>query len=442
MMTRDAEKNGFGRGQVQYRLKDWGVSRQRYWGTPIPMIYCDKCGTQPVPIEELPVELPIIEEFTGRGKSPLAQVSDFVDTACPACGGEARRETDTMDTFVDSSWYFYRYCDPKNDSAPFDIDKVKYWAPIDFYSGGVEHAILHLIYSRFFCKVFRDLGLVQHDEPFERLLTQGMVLRHGNVMSKSKGNVVDPDEMTATFGADALRLYEMFVAPPEKEIEWTDTGLEGSARFLGRVWRLVMPFAPVISTGDIPGLDAVDLGDAERNLRRKTHNTIRRVSEDLHPRVHLNTAVSALMELVNDLYGYCENMKLGPMASDPDRSMTEASSASLAVVQEGTEALVLLLSPFTPHLAEELWEAMGHDDGVELAGWPEYDESVARAEELVLPVQVNGKVRARMTVPIDTPDGTLKEMALSQPQVRAHTEGKEIRRVVLVQRKLVSIVAK
>ena len=442
VMTRDAEENGFGRGQVQYRLKDWGVSRQRYWGTPIPMIYCDKCGTQPVPIEDLPVELPIIKEFTGRGKSPLAQVSDFVDTTCPECGEEARRETDTMDTFVDSSWYFYRYCDPKNDSAPFDIDKVKYWAPIDFYSGGVEHAILHLIYSRFFCKVFRDLGLVQHDEPFERLLTQGMVLRHGNVMSKSKGNVVDPDEMTATFGADALRLYEMFVAPPEKEIEWTDTGLEGSARFLGRVWRLVMPFAPVIATGDIPGLDTVELGDAERNLRRKTHTTIRRVSDDLHPRVHLNTAVSALMELVNDLYGYCEKMNIGPMSSDPDEAIAEASSASLAVVQEGTEALVLLLSPFTPHLAEELWEAMGHDDGVELAGWPEYDELVARAEELVLPVQVNGKVRARMTVPIDTPDETLKEMALSQPQVQAHTNGKEIGRVVLVQRKLISIVAK
>lgn len=441
-MTRDAEANGYGRGQVQYRLKDWGVSRQRYWGTPIPIIYCDACGTQPVPLDALPVELPIIKEFTGRGKSPLAQVPDFVETTCPTCGSEATRETDTMDTFVDSSWYFYRYCDPRNDDAPFDVDKVKYWAPIDFYSGGVEHAILHLIYSRFFCKVFRDLGLVQHDEPFERLLTQGMVLRHGNVMSKSKGNVVDPDEMTAAFGADALRLYEMFVAPPEKEIEWTDAGLEGSARFLGRVWRLVMPFAGVISTGDIPDLDSVEFGDAERNLRRKTHNTIRRVSEDLYPRVHLNTAVSGLMELVNDLYGYCEMMRIGPMSGDSDAPIAGASSASLAVIQEATEALVLLLSPFTPHLAEELWEAMGHGDGVEAAGWPKCDESVARAEELVVPVQVNGKVRARMTVPVDTPDEALKEMALSQPQVQAHTTGKEIARVVLVQRKLVSIVAK
>jgi len=284
--------------------------------------------------------------------------------------------------------------------------------------------------------------LVQHDEPFERLLTQGMVLRHGNVMSKSKGNVVDPDEMTAVFGADALRLYEMFVAPPEKEIEWTDSGLEGSARFLGRVWRLVMPFAGVISTGDIPDLDSVEFGDAERNLRRKTHNTIRRVSEDLHPRVHLNTAVSGLMELVNDLYGYCEMMRIGPMSDDSDAPIAGASSASLAVVREATESLVLLLSPFTPHLAEELWEAMGHGDGVEAAGWPKCDESVARAEELVVPVQVNGKVRARMTVPVDTPDEALKEMALLQPQVQAHTTGKEIARVVLVQRKLVSIVAK
>ena len=316
VMTEVAEKQGFGRGEVQYRLKDWGVSRQRYWGTPIPIIYCDRCGTRPVPEDQLPVELPWVEEFTGRGDSPLATVPEFVDVACPDCGGAARRETDTMDTFVDSSWYFYRYCDPRGDTAPFHPDTVKYWAPIDFYSGGVEHAILHLIYSRFFCKVLRDLGLVEHDEPFTRLLTQGMVLRDGAVMSKSKGNVVDPDEMTATCGADALRLYEMFVAPPEKEIEWTDAGLDGSARFLARVWRLVMPFAAVCAAGGVPPVEGLELGDAERGLRRKTHDTIRRVSEDLDPRVHLNTAVSALMELVNDLYAFCEGARIGPFAAD------------------------------------------------------------------------------------------------------------------------------
>ena len=443
VMTRDAESRGCGRGQVQYRLKDWGISRQRYWGTPIPIIYCDACGPQPVPVDALPVELPTIDEFTGRGDSPLAQVPEFVNTTCPSCGGNARRETDTMDTFVDSSWYFYRYCDPHNDTAPFDVDKVKYWGPIDFYSGGVEHAILHLIYSRFFCKVLRDLGLVEHDEPFTRLLTQGMVLRHGAVMSKSRGNVVDPDEMTTTFGADVLRLYEMFVAPPEKEIEWTDAGLEGSARFLGRVWRMVMPLADVVARGDTPPLDTLDLGSAERALRRKTHDTIRRVSEDLDPRrVHLNTAVSALMELVNDLYAYCEGARIGPFTPDVEAPAAGAGPASLAVVCEAIEALVLMLSPFTPHLAEELWESMGHADGVDAAGWPTFDAAVARAEELVLPVQVNGKVRARVTIAPDTSDEDLRKMALSQPQVQAHTTGKRVSRVVVVPRKLVSIVVK
>ena len=300
VMTGVAETRGLGRGEVQFRLKDWGISRQRYWGTPIPIIYCDACGAQSVPYADLPVELPTIQEFSGRGDSPLAQVPEFVNTTCPRCGGAATRETDTMDTFVDSSWYFYRYCDAQNGAAPFDIDKVKYWAPIDFYSGGVEHAILHLIYSRFFCRVFADLGLVSHDEPFTRLLTQGMVLRDGAVMSKSKGNVVDPDEMLAKYGADALRLYEMFVAPPEKEIEWTDAGLEGSARFLGRVWRLVMSVSDRSDAAAIPSIKGLtgELDEAERRLRRKTHDTIRRVSSDIDPRVHLNTAISALMELV------------------------------------------------------------------------------------------------------------------------------------------------
>ena len=442
VMTEAAETRGFGRGQVQYRLKDWGISRQRYWGTPIPIVYCGRCGTRPVPEEQLPVELPRVEEFTGRGDSPLAQAPEFVEAACPDCGGAARRETDTMDTFVDSSWYFYRYCDPRADTAPFDAGAVRYWAPIDFYSGGVEHAILHLIYSRFFCKVLRDLGLVQHDEPFTRLLTQGMVLRNGAVMSKSKGNVVDPDEMTATRGADALRLYEMFVAPPEKEIEWTDAGLDGSARFLGRVWRLVTPFAPICAAGGAPAVEGLEPGDAERALRRKTHDTIRRVSEDLDPRVHLNTAVSALMELVNDLYAFCERARIGPFAPAAEAPAAGAAPEALAVVREALEALVLMLAPFTPHLSEELWEALGHGEGVEAAGWPAFDPDVARVETVVLPVQVNGKVRARVTAAVDTAEDELRRLALAQPQVRAHVAGKTVARVVVVPGRLVSIVAK
>jgi leucyl-tRNA synthetase len=439
-MSAAAAERGIGRAEVQYRLKDWGISRQRYWGTPIPIVYCGTCGPQGVPVADLPVELPRIDEFSGEGSSPLAQLPSFVETTCPTCGGSARRETDTMDTFVDSSWYFYRYCDPHNDDAPFDPEKVRYWAPVDFYSGGVEHAILHLIYSRFFCKVFRDLGLVNHDEPFTRLLTQGMVLCNGAVMSKSKGNVVDPDDMTVRYGADALRLYEMFVAPPEKEIEWTDSGLEGSFRFLGRVWRLVVPFAADIAAGGLARPDDVVLTPPGRALRRKTHETIRRVSTDLEPRVHLNTAVSALMELVNDLYAFCESEGIGPFGKENGVVTPE----SLVVVGEGLEALVLLLSPFTPHLCEELWETMGHADGVVAAGWPEYDASVALAEEVVVPVQVNGKVRARLTVSLEMSSNEegLRGLALGHPQVEPHTSGKEVARVIVVPRKLVNIVVR
>ena len=431
-MMRAAQERGIGQSQVQFRLKDWGVSRQRYWGTPIPIIYCDACGAQPVPYTDLPVELPTIEEFSGRGDSPLAQVPEFVNTICPQCGGAATRETDTMDTFVDSSWYFYRYCDSQNKAAPFDIAQVKYWAPIDFYSGGVEHAILHLIYSRFFCRVFADLGLVSHAEPFTRLLTQGMVLRHGAVMSKSKGNVVDPDEMLAKYGADALRLYEMFVAPPEKEIEWTDAGLEGSARFLGRVWRLVMAVSEHPNPDAVAAVDLTrtELDDAQRGLRRKTHDTIRRVSSDIDPRVHLNTAISALMELVNELYQFREHAD----ASD------EVRPERAAVVKEAVEALVLMLSPFTPHLSEELWETLGHSDGTVAAGWPTFDPAVARAEQLVIPVQVNGRVRARLTVEAGISDAALEACALLDDAVEPHTRDKEIQRVIVVAGKLVNIV--
>ena len=441
-MARAAESRGVGRREVQFRLKDWGISRQRYWGTPIPIIHCDACGLQPVPYADLPVELPKVAEFTGQGDSPLAQIPEFVDTTCPSCQGPARRETDTMDTFVDSSWYFYRYCDPSNDDQAFDLEKVRYWAPIDFYSGGVEHAILHLIYSRFFCRVFRDLGMVDHDEPFTRLLTQGMVLRNGAVMSKSKGNVVDPDQMVASYGADALRLYEMFVAPPEKEIEWNDSGLEGSFRFLTRVWRLVTALCPVVAAAPWDGLWAMALDDTHRALRRKTHESIRRVSADLDPRVHLNTAVSALMELVNDLYAFCDQRGLAPHADSVGQNTQSdrVPAATRAVLREAVEALVLMLSPFTPHLCEELWERLGHAGGLVTVAWPSFDPAVARADVMVVPVQVNGKLRARLTLATDLSEADLRAAALAEPSVQAHTGDKTIVRVVVAQRKLVNIV--
>jgi leucyl-tRNA synthetase len=412
---------------VQYRLKDWGISRQRYWGTPIPMIYCETDGIVPVPDDQLPVELPRIAQFTGRGDSPLAQVPEFVNVTCPKCGGPARRETDTMDTFVDSSWYFYRFADPRNDKQPFDPAKVKYWLPVDFYSGGIEHAILHLIYSRFFARVFRDLGLVEHSEPFTQLLTQGMVLKDGAVMSKSKGNVVDPDTMLQKFGADALRLYVMFVAPPEKEIEWTDSGLLGSFKFLTRVWRLVDQWRDAISQIPNPEsrITAGALNPSERAIRRKTHDTIRRVTGDIEQRQQLNTAISAMMELVNDLYA------LGEPAERPE---------TLAVVSEAIEALVRMLSPFAPHIAEELWEMLGHRDGLIAARWPEFSADVAKAEEIVIPVQVNGKVRSRLTVPAETSEQDLGRMALSDPAVLVHTTGKTVKKVVVAKGRLVSLV--
>ncbi len=423
-MTAEAARRGIGEGTVQYRLKDWGISRQRYWGTPIPIIHCGTCGMVPVPDADLPVELPKITEFTGRGDSPLAQVPEFVNVTCPTCGGPARRETDTMDTFVDSSWYFYRFCDPHNDALPFDPAKVAYWGPVDFYSGGVEHAILHLIYSRFFSRVFRDIGLVTIDEPFTRLLTQGMVLNNGAVMSKSKGNVVDPDDMIRKFGADALRLYVMFVAPPEKEVEWTDSGLEGSFRFLNRVWRIVDHLADVVRSA--PSTDSLTFDEADRALRRKTHASVRRVTQDLDPRVHLNTAVAGLMELVNELYAYAEIRGVRPLGVDDEPRAQVDRRETAAVLREAIEALVLMLSPFTPHLCEELWEQLGHADGVVAAGWPSWDDAIARDESIEIPVQVNGKVRARISVPADSTPAANVETALASPEVQKWIEGKTI----------------
>jgi leucyl-tRNA synthetase len=431
-LTQEARTRGIGEGTTQYRLKDWGISRQRYWGTPIPVLYCDTCGMVAEKYENLPVTLPKITEFTGRGDSPLAQIPEFVNAACTRCGGPAKRETDTMDTFVDSSWYFLRFCDPHNGTLPFDPAKVAYWGPVDFYSGGVEHAILHLIYSRFFTRVFRDVGLTSLDEPFTRLLTQGMVLKAGQVMSKSKGNVVDPDDMIEKFGADALRLYVMFVAPPEKEIEWTDAGLEGSWRFLARVWRLVDQSCGTIGGAGIPGPDSQELNDDERTLRRKTHETIRRVTQDLDPRVHLNTAVSGLMELVNELYAFCgRSQSLVVGRSDESGIGVTERAGTVAVLKEAIEALVLMLSPFAPHMAEELWEKLGHTEGIVAAGWPAFDADVAKASEMTVPVQVNGKLRGRLTVAADASDEQLRERATADAAVTKHLEGKTIRKVVV-----------
>jgi leucyl-tRNA synthetase len=438
-MTAAAASRGIGEATVQYRLKDWGISRQRYWGTPIPVIYCEKDGVVPVPYDQLPVELPKVTTFTGRGDSPLAQVPEFVDVECPVCGGPARRETDTMDTFVDSSWYYLRFTDPKNAEAPFDPVPAAYWMPVDFYSGGVEHAILHLLYSRFFTRVLRDVGLVSFDEPFKRLLTQGMVLRNGAVMSKSKGNVVDPDDMLQKYGADALRLYVMFVAPPEKEVEWSDEGLEGSFRFLARVWRLVDHWCETAGGEGIPPCGS-DATESERALRRKTHDTIRRVTADIEDRMHLNTAVSSLMELVNELYAFSETTEHGSPARAVSLAGRTERPQTLAVLREALDALVLMISPFAPHTAEELWDMLGHAQELSAASWPSFDAGVAKADEIVVPVQVNGKLRARLTVSASASEEELRAAALADRVVQTHTQGKTVRKVVVAKGPLVSVV--
>ena len=425
-MTADAAARGIGAASVQFRLKDWGISRQRYWGTPIPMIHCPVDGVVPVPDDQLPVVLPTVTEFTGRGDSPLAHVPAFVDVTCPKCGGPARRETDTMDTFVDSSWYFYRFADAHNDRLPFDPAAVRYWGPVDFYSGGVEHAILHLIYSRFFARVFHDLGMIDHTEPFTHLLTQGMVLKDGHVMSKSKGNVVDPDTMLQKVGADALRTYVMFVAPPEKEVEWSDAGLDGMWRWLSRVWRIAEQWREAAVAA--PPLDAATLAGEERGLRRKTHETIRRVTADIDVRKQMNTAISAMMELVNDLY----------LFTDAQRERPTAQAA--AVAREAIDSLVVLVSPFAPHTAEELWQRYGHDGGLAAARWPEVDDAAARAETVVIPVQVNGKVRGRITASPEATEAELERLALSDPAIAPHLAGKTVKKVVVARGRLVSVV--
>lgn len=416
-MTEKAEREGFGKSAVTYRLKDWGISRQRYWGTPIPVVHCEDCGIVPVPEEDLPVLLPLEVKITGRGRSPLENVPEFMLADCPRCRRPARRESDTMDTFVDSSWYFYRYCDPHNDRRPYDPEVIAYWFPIDQYIGGIEHAILHLIYSRFFCKVMRDLGLVRHDEPIKRLFTQGMVLKDGAAMSKSRGNVVGADELASKYGADTGRLFILFAAPPEKELEWQDTGVEGMYRFLARAYRFVTRNAERARSAS-PG-DA----EADRQALHKLHQTVRKITLDLETRWHFNTSIAALMELLNLLHA------LEPRLSG-------------AVLREALEKIVLMLGPFVPFLAEELWEELGRQGPVFRQPWPEYDEELAREQEVEVVVQVNGRVRSHLRVTVGAPRQELERRALEDDRIRSLVQGKQLVKVVVVPDKLVNFVVR
>jgi leucyl-tRNA synthetase len=456
-MTAFAEQEGFGKSQTNYKIRDWGVSRQRAWGTPLPFVHCGKCGIVPVPEAELPVLLPNDLNFNTQG-APLAEHPSFSHVKCPNCGGDARRDTDTMDTFVDSSWYYFRYCDPHNETAPFDSEKIKYWMPVDQYIGGIEHAVLHLIYTRLWTKIMRDLGLIEFGEPVRRLLTQGMVClathrcevhdylspeevvdgkcKHcgriavvGRIekMSKSKKNTIDPDEMISIFGVDTVRLFMLFAAPPEKDVEWSEAGAEGSARFLNRVWRIVYKWHAQLASSQF---EASEFSPEARSLRRKTHQTIWRVSNDIGARMNLNTAIAAQMELTNEIYAFDASIK------------DTATSSDLFVLKEAMEALAKLMAPFAPHIAEELWSALGHEELVVASTWPVFDEQLARAEELEIPVQLNGKLVARVVVPSDVNDDDLKAAALANERLVARLDGRQIVKTVVVSKRLVNVVAR
>jgi leucyl-tRNA synthetase len=435
MSARAAEK-GFGKPTVTFRIKDWGVSRQRYWGTPIPMVYCDKDGIVPVAEKDLPVILPDNVPITLAGGSPLASVPEFLNTTCPKCGGPARRETDTMDTFVDSSWYFYRYTDAQNSSAPFDPEKIAYWFPIDQYIGGVEHAILHLIYSRFWTKFMRDMGLVKNDEPVARLFTQGMVIKEGAKMSKSLGNVVSPDDMVARYGADATRMYSLFAAPPDRDLDWQESGIEGIQRFLSRVYRFYVR-TPAVRTpietrpGASPSADGKHtdtLVPAARAIQRKLHQTIKRVSTDFQGRWHFNTCIAAIMELVNDVY-----------SAEDARAAGEIPPSLIAEVQCN---IALLLAPMAPYLAHELWEMAGQTTNLLKAPWPKYDPALAAEDEIEIPVQVNGKLRGLVLVSAATTNEQIEQAALANEKVKAAIAGKQVVKVIVVPKKLVNIVVR
>ncbi len=419
----EAEAQGFGKRKVNYRLRDWLISRQRYWGAPIPVIHCDKCGEVLVPEEELPVRLPEDVEFQQGNLSPLATSKSFVECTCPKCGGPAHRETDTMDTFICSSWYYLRYMDPHNDKKPFDKDKANYWGPVDQYIGGIEHAILHLLYSRFFTKVLRDEGLVDYGEPFTNLLTQGMVIKDGSKMSKSKGNVVSPEEIIAKYGADTARLFILFAAPVERDLDWSDQGVEGAYRFLNRVWRILGHFEDAIRSGK-QDYDTGELSKEEQELRRILHTTIKKVTEDVGERFMFNTAVSSLMELVNAMYVF------------QDKPL----HAGLA--RETAGNLLKMLAPFVPHIAEELWSRLFGEGSVHQQKWPGYDEAATVKDEVEIVLQINGKVRDKVTIPANLDREAMEKAAMELPRAKELTEGKTIVKVICVPKKLVNIVVK
>jgi leucyl-tRNA synthetase len=425
------EEKGLGKAVVNFKLRDWGISRQRYWGTPIPVVYCDKCGVVPVPENDLPVILPEDVKITGKGSSPLLESETFLYTECPQCGGKARRETDTMDTFVDSSWYFIRYCFKKGDidlknKLRTPDSEIEYWMPVDQYIGGVEHAVLHLLYSRFFTKVIRDLGLFNISEPFQNLLTQGMVIKDGAKMSKSKGNIVDPNYLIEKYGADTSRLFSLFAAPPEKDLEWSDKGVEGAYRFLHRLWGIVYKNREGLSVKckviEEP-IHALRFTDHSLRLYRKTHQTIRKVTTDIEREYHFNTAIAGLMELVNEITSF-----------DPK------SDEDWTVLKFAIERLLLLLCPFSPHIAEELWEEIGNKPSIFEQKWPDWDETAAKEEKIELVIQINGKLRSKIMISPGTPDDEIKKIALEDQKIREILGNKEVKKVIVVKGKLVNIV--
>jgi leucyl-tRNA synthetase len=421
-----AEAEGFGKRRVNYRLRDWLISRQRYWGAPIPIIYCPHCGEVLVPEDQLPVRLPEDVSFTAGAKSPLATSEEFLHCKCPKCGADATRETDTMDTFLCSSWYYLRYTDAHNDKMPFDKELNNYWGPVDQYIGGIEHAILHLLYSRFFVKVLRDAGLVDYDEPFSNLLTQGMVIKDGAKMSKSLGNVVSPEEILSKYGADTARLFILFAAPPERELEWSDQGVEGSFRFLNRIWRIVQAFENVLAQ-KVTEYDHSNLSEADKDLRRVLHSSIKKVTNDIETRFNFNTAISTMMELVNALYAYKE------AAKEPNAGL----------IYEAISDLIKMMSPFVPHITEELWRgAIDANSSVHEQSWPECDEEAMKVDNVEIVLQVNGKVRGRLTVPAEATKEELEKIAMADANVQAHIGDATVRKVICVPGRLVNIVAK
>ena len=428
LLQKAATWQGFGEAKVIFRLKDWGVSRQRYWGTPIPMVHCERDGLVAVPDDQLPVILPEQIEITQQGGSPLGRVPAFVNTTCPKCGGPARRETDTMDTFVDSSWYFYRYTDAQNSKAPFDPATAQYWFPIDQYIGGVEHAILHLIYSRYWTRVCRDLGLVKNDEPARRLFTQGMVIKDGAKMSKSKGNVVSPDDMVARYGADATRMYALFAAPPDRDLDWQEDGVAGVSRFLGRVWRLVNKYAPVARSADAAQISTKAQSGGAVRLRRKMHQTIAKITHDFEGRWHFNTCVAAIMEFVNEMQAEDAQLAAGEIPAP--------------VVRELLRTLALLLAPFAPFFAAEMWEHLGEEGAVLRAPWPQSDPELAKEDEIEIPVQINGKLVTVVRVASGADPKTIEAAALADEKVRTRAAGKTVMKVIVVPGRAVNLVVK